>query len=333
MSNTYQAPKQHAIPTLFLRVSLLLVMMASILPAPLQAQAAKPSAPVSALAPTNIITLEVKSARTETRALNGAGVIKGDPILTYQYIINVDNSGDPFQSRTPDCYPRVGDATGPVNPAYPDNCNWPSLVAQPGYAPVADQGTEINLNGTTSLSLPDGNYLISVLADGYKIDGVHFTLPAQTENGIPSLLTVEMQPLPLPSATIRIKVFNDNASTNGQPDIPSEEGIAGFFAVVNDIAGQVSTDVFGNPLCTVYQKTDGVNVDLDVNGDPIIVQMGAGCVSDANGDIVIPNLGPNRYAVSVTMPTNDQNWIQTTTLEGNKDWDTWVQEGYTGFRQ
>ncbi|MEO8137725.1 MAG: SdrD B-like domain-containing protein, partial [Betaproteobacteria bacterium] len=48
------------------------------------------------------------------------------------------------------------------------------------------------------------------------------------------------------------------------------------------------------------------------------------------GKVKIPNLGPNRYALSVT-PPDGSGWVQTTTLEGNHDWDAWVMEGATGL--
>jgi hypothetical protein len=48
------------------------------------------------------------------------------------------------------------------------------------------------------------------------------------------------------------------------------------------------------------------------------------------GVLTIPNLGPNRYALSVVPPTGS-SWVQTTTLEGNHDWDSWVMEGSTGL--
>ena len=46
------------------------------------------AAPQAAL--TNTITLAVISARTEARAFGGAGVVKGDPILNFKYIININ---------------------------------------------------------------------------------------------------------------------------------------------------------------------------------------------------------------------------------------------------
>jgi SdrD B-like domain len=59
------------------------------------------------------------------------------------------------------------------------------------------------------------------------------------------------------------------------------------------------------------------------------------------GHIVIRNLGPGRWAAQVSPPDNldwatnpasyDPAWSQTTTLEGNHDWDTWLVEGDNGL--
>ncbi len=96
--------------------------------------------------------------------------------------------------------------------------------------------------------------------------------------------------------------------------------------------GQVSTDVFGNPLCTTYVRpTRAVRTDIEwVDGGPVVAQVGNGCYSDANGILTIPNLGTDRYTLSVIAP-DGQKWIQTTTLEGNHDWDVWPMEGDTGL--
>lgn len=61
-----------------------------------------------------------------------------------------------------------------------------------------------------SIPLPDGKYLISVIADGFKIDGTHFTV-----RGDDTTVQVKMNPVPLPTVTVRVNVFNDNVSTNG----------------------------------------------------------------------------------------------------------------------
>ena len=47
---------------------------------------------------TNQLSLRVESARTEPDAPGGP-VNKGDEVTEYQYLINVDNTGDPIQPR------------------------------------------------------------------------------------------------------------------------------------------------------------------------------------------------------------------------------------------
>ena len=100
------------------------------------------------------------------------------------------------------------------------------------------------------------------------------------------------------------------------------KGLEGFKVVINDIGGEVTVDLFGNPLCTTY----------DANGDPEppAVQSQSCLYSDANGDIVVPNLGPMRYDVVVVQP-DGAPWYETTTLEGSWSWDTWLQERGTGL--
>ncbi|NUQ84072.1 MAG: DUF11 domain-containing protein [Anaerolineales bacterium] len=267
---------------------------------------------IGGVTPSSISGLFVeRAAALTTSHLTLHVVDAGDSsaIGEYKYLINVDNTGNPFQAREDGC--------SPDDPGYPDSCDWPSIRAVPGAAPIFAQGNQDDFNGVNmnGFDLPDGKYLISVMANGYKLGGIHFTVPLQGTGEV----TVRLHPHPLPTGTIRIKVFHDNASTNGQYDT-SESGLEGFHAVVNDIVGQVSTDIFGNPLCTTY----------DAGGNPTGINL-YGCLnSDANGDIVIPNLGPNRYDVTV-IPPPGQTWLETTTLEGGLSWDTWLQEGSTGL--
>lgn len=308
-----------------LRLGMLLAMLFSLLPAPTLAQAAAQSQ--GAQATTNTLTLSVVAARTEPKAFGGAGVTAGDPVTQYRFLINVDNTGNPDQSYAPDCKPTLADGVTP-NPNYPDLCDWPSIRTVPGAAPILTQGSEVDFNTLTSLTLPDGKYLISVIAEGYKIGGTHFTVPMTT----PAIVTVKLQPHPLPTATMRIKVFEDNSMVNGQFDAPVEDlnGLAGFRASINDTLGEVTVDLYGNPLCSVYQQNPDGTYVLDPNGDPILVTLGNGCFSDANGDLVIPFLGPMRYDVTV-VPPDGSPWTETTTLEGSWSWDTWLSEGGTGL--
>lgn len=289
----------------------------------------------AAAALTNILTLRVVSARTEPKALDGAGVMKGDVVTgPYEWQIVVDNSGDPFDDT--DCFAYLDPPANTVrNPNYPDGCDWPGVKTNAAWAPIVTQGNQDDLNETDGITLPDGKYLISVMAEGFKVDGEHFTVPLE---GV-GLVEVGVHPHPLPSASMVIKVFHDKALTNGQFDAPVEDSVcpgemcmAGFRVMLNDIVGEITADLFGNPLCTVYEKDpDTGEILFDDDGMPIPVpNTGGECLSDEKGLINIPNIGPIRYDVLVT-PPDGTNWIQTTTLEGSHGWDTWLQEGGTGL--
>jgi hypothetical protein len=291
-------------------------------PMPTMAAAAAP-------AQTTTITLRVVNARS----VPDAGLVKGEPIgAPYEFLISIDNTGDPFDAA--DCFAFLDPPDNTIrNPNYPDGCDWPGVRTVPGWAPIYTQGSQVDLNETTGIDLPPGKYLISVMADGYKVDGEHFTVPLPT----PGLIEVAAHPLPLPPAEMVIKVFHDRSMTNGQFDAPVEESICpgvncmqGFRATINDIAGEITADLFGNPLCTQYQKDLNGDVMLDAEGNPIIETLGGICLSDESGTIRIPNIGPLRYDVLVVPPDGEQ-WIQTTTLEGSQGWDTWLQEAGTGL--
>ncbi len=301
-------------------------------------------------APTNVVNLNVISARTEPAAFNGAGVTKGDAITKYKYIINIDNTGTTTQRPDPTTG-ALPTACTPADPGYPDSCQWVSIAGSASSSPIYTQGDQNDF--TNGLTLPDGRYLISVLADGYKLDGTHFTVPLSNP------VTVELQPWPLPDATIQAEIFEDVSPTNSAPDVPAERGLAGFVGHIADYIGEVTTNVYGDPLCgpggcvsQCYVVNNSVDVGtvapIDADGrcpigfsaltDPLlnhtITQTLEGSPIPAGatiqGKLIIPNIGTNRYALSAVAP-NGSHWIQTTTLEGNHDWDAWVMEGATGL--
>jgi hypothetical protein len=280
-----------------------------------------PAAPAALL--TSDLRISVVAARTEPLFNGGAGITEGAVISDYKFLINEDNTGDPAQPRSPLC--------DPASNASLAGCEWPSIRAVPGAAPIVTQGDQSILNTTTGFALPDGRYLISVMADGFKIGGAHFTIPYDDANGP---IEVALQPDPLPLATMRIQVFEDNQSPNGQMDAPVELGLNGFEGRISDVLGEISTDWYGNPLCTEYDGggnpipgTGGICLSGDSNHDGVID--GDDDPAD-RGLIVIPNIGSGRYAALV-VPPDGTDWVQTTTLEGGHDWDTWLQEGATGY--
>jgi hypothetical protein len=281
--------------------------------------------PSAQAATTSDLTLNVISARTEPRAFAGTGVAKGAAIPNFTYIINEDNTGSTAQRS-----PALGTGCAAADLGYPANCDWPSIKEVPHTtSPIVRQGDQADF--ASSLALPVGRYLISVLADGYKIDGEHFSVPLP-ELGV---VTVELEPNPLPDSTLRAQIFQDSAPTNGTMD-QGEPGLAGFAGHIADTLGELQTDVYGNPLCTVYEGEDPdthviplASLDADMLPVPI-GGTGGHCVSDADGLLTMPHLGSNRYALTAT-PPDGKTWIQTTTLEGNHDFDTWLMEGSTGY--
>ena len=339
--------------------------------------AAMGAAPARAATPGSI-TLTVASARTNADTNQNPDnlpiVHKGDPVATYKWLVTVDDVGN-AESKTDAAlnaclpYGKSGTVPGDLAPqaAYnpgdgtkagasaPGACQWPSTRTTPGAVDVVASGDQTDLNGTKSLDLPAGKYLISVTADNFKIDGEHFTV---TEGGsVP--VAVTMQPYPLPLGAVRYKIFSDTIPVDGTYEADAEQGLGGFVGHITDVLGEVTTDFFGNRLCTNYVHRDHLaasdpnytqpgdvplagysrsNYDpyspvlFDADGAAIIDtnDPGGTCYSDRNGDIVMPNLGPDRYAASAVAPSGQQ-WYQTNTLEGSHDWDIWMAEGETGY--
>jgi len=258
---------------------------------------ARVAQPAVTLSTVNILVIDAKT---------------GNPVPNFKWMINLDNTHDNASVINPTTFSPVV-ATGEVR----DGSGMASGIVLPDTVP------------------PDRGYLVTILAnDGvgtlydpdYKIGGKHFTLPQDAGN-----VVVELYPNPLPLATVRVRVFHDNRMVNSEDDIPLEDGLAGFHVVLSDRVGEVTTDWYGNPICTQYETDSAGNMIFDADGSPIPVPgTGGFCVTDDNGYAVIPNLGPDKYEVEV-IPPNGSGWIQTTTIEGTLAIDAWVEEGHSGF--
>ena len=365
----------------------------------------------SAAAPTPVAGIHLKvisGADGTTTAPYVTTIHRGQAIDSFEWLIS-DDSGTGNPAETPQAIASCLPVTAQPSPAAAPNtplakynvagtlplsdCPWPSVHASSGHSTVVASGTEADVARMQD-NLSAGRYLISVTSLGYKIDGSHFEVDSNhnvislngegngfqadgtTPNG--QDLVVSLNPLPKKTNTIRVHVFNDNASTNGQWDGQTETlvtcssaaivaaypacggvinalvvadpatDMSGFVAHMSDVLAEVTTDVYGNPLCTEYVKDAAGNVLLADDGSPTPVTFADGgasgsqlagteslCISDHYGDIEIPNMGPNRYAVTVIPPDprsqGESKWIETTTLEGGHDWDTWNQEGSTGY--
>ncbi len=186
------------------------------------------------------------------------------------------------------------------------------------YAPVVQSGDQ----STSPLADPAKRYFVSVLpkSGGYSNGGTPIAFNQ-------SAATVLVDKGPIPTAQILVRVFADNSPLNNQWDT-NEGPLAGFEVSVDDAGGrygiaggQMMQDAFGNPLGTTYKACsnpagcDSYEVD----------QLGQGFVlSDADGFARFRYLRPGKYTIKV-IPPADQNWQQTTTIEGQKGQDAWVK--------
>jgi len=186
------------------------------------------------------------------------------------------------------------------------------------YMPVIAEGTSAD-------PLPDldpsKHYQLTILPDAdFSLGGTQIT-PGQTA------VTVRVNQQPIPTAQIRVFVFNDNNPINNTPDQPQEVGLEGFTIELEDAGGRygaagqiIRTDAFGNPLGTTY------------NPDGSVLAMGDGVIrTDANGYALIKNVAPAKYGIIAVPPTTDPDWIQTSTIEGKKIIDAWVKANEPGY--
>ena len=287
------------------------------------------TSPAAAAAPLPALALDVVSARTAGPKPDFAQ--KGDVVTDYKFLVQKIEAGDPTQSAAY-CLPMNKGNAGASNANYPAGCNWPGTRTSNTGDPIVAQGTQDDVASVTTDKLADGHYIVSVKADGYEIGAGYFDVP------LTSPVKVELQPYPLPLATIRVRVFQDIVPADGVYEIDAEPGIRGFRAFLNDLLGDVSTDYYGNPICTQYKHNNAGQV-VFVDGKPVIAttltpgSVQGQCLSDSNGDIVIPNMAPGRYGIVVRQSSDKKSWMQTTTLEGAQDHDWWVMAGDTGWGQ
>ncbi|RJQ08484.1 MAG: pectin esterase [Bacillota bacterium] len=226
----------------------------------------------------------------------------GEPIPSFKYLVNENNVGNPLD---------------------PDPSKWPSLRPPASNSPVVAAGDSSN----PSTSVPPGDYLVTVRAPGYKLGGNWASVP---DDGTITV-TVDLQPHPLPLSRIRVHVFHDNHPVNGEDDQPLEFGLPGFRIVIEDAVGEVTTDYFGNAIGTQYEKDSEGHYIIGPDGRPIpIPDTGGNIWTDPDGNALIENLAPGKYGVQA-VPPDGTGWIQTTTIEGTKVIDAWIEEGSTGY--
>ena len=195
-----------------------------------------------------------------------------------------------------------------------------SLSFHTSYMPVAGKGDSAT---STSIALdPTKRYFVSVLPKGsYQMGGAAVAAGATS-------VTVTVNSAPIPTAQISVFAFNDNQPINNAPDLPQEQGLAGFSVLLFEpggtygiSGGQVTQDAYGNPLGTTYDAAGNVLV----RGDSTLK-------TGADGTLLIKNLAPGKYGIQMVPPAGS-NWHQTSTIEGTKTIDAWVKANEPSFFQ
>lgn len=224
----------------------------------------------------------------------------GGPISEFTYLINEDNTNDPFD---------------------PDPMQHPGVAPMASHSPIVAAGRQDTASG---INLPPGRYLISVRATDYKLWGRHIRVGAGGQvfdadgNDLDGTVTIELRPAsesqPLPLSKLEVQVFEDFRIADGFPDFPHEVDANGsvtnmpnFHVVLSDGTGQVVVDWFGNPICGTGK-----------------------CLTNNRGKVTIPNLAHGKYEITA-IPATGSGWVQTTTFEGTKVIDAWLQEGNDGL--
>ena len=194
----------------------------------------------------------------------------------------------------------------------------------------------ISTGETANITLPgtaatDRYYITVTPHTGHDMSGV-------AVNGTQAAVTVEASSSTVPTAQISVFAFKDMNPINNAPDFPNEKGLAGYDVLVIDAAGtygaaggQIIQDTFGNPLDTTYQRTAGV-IDLDAEGNPIVAVLGTGVLKTGDGTPgnplgvkVVKNLAPGKYGIQVLAPAGAEYASPTSTIEGSRVTDAWVQ--------
>jgi large repetitive protein len=191
---------------------------------------------------------------------------------------------------------------------------------------------------------------------GANIAGAQITAPAA--NGV----TVALPPNPLPPGQMSFFVFEDNNPISGDVD-DGERGLGGFQIVIYDTrgssgdqAGQITYDLFNQPLTNALANTPGTGTDgnkypnlcpTTPNGAATPVGVIYTCmpVLDQNGNDISPftgmalvkNVIPGRIDVQAHPAAwregAGEQWIQVSTLEGTPNNDAFVHAGEPAYWQ
>ncbi len=225
------------------------------------------------------------------------------------------------------------DTTNLVRPGVPSTTSISVSIGTSYSIPVAtgtDNAASLAQLDNAAIRNPAKRYVLTVLPDQ---GGLLYTMSAAKLAAGQKSATVKLLTHPVPTAQISVLVFMDNAFINGAPDVPAEPGLPGFKILLFDQVGQMGQDAFANPLGTTYLLTCDANGNNPgtgtsycvnpVDGSYTIVALGNGIFTDNTGNAIIKNLYPGKYGVRA-VPTDNQQWVQTSTIEGTPGIDAWV---------
>lgn len=246
------------------------------------------------------------------------------------------------------------DITYHPDPTSPPSYEVLALGFHKSYMPVVAQGRGAAEFAALALD-PAKHYYVSVLPDdnGNKDDPGHATGGAMFM-GNATEVRVDVYPTPTSPAQISIKVFNDNAATNGAWDT-GEAGLGGFAVTIEDgggryglASGMVNYDMDGLPLTNALDCFGTFDVDAAGNyvaGTYVSTPAKPGVIItcpdnaytrslDIAGEALVKNVYPAKYGIIVTPPEGQvADWVQTSTIEGTKVNDVWVKAGEPAYFQ
>ena len=299
-----------------------------------------PASPAQA-APTSDLSLNVISARTEPRAFGGAGVTKGDADRRTSSTSSTSTTPAPPTQRSP----APGSGCSATDPGYPDNCHWPSIAEPSGWSPIYAQGDQDDFAATSTRCrrpLPDlrpGRRLQDrrralLRRHGRRRPGAHRRSTACSRSSC--------SPTRCPTGTLRALVFEDNAPTNMGPDAGEAE--PGRLRRPHRRHPRRDPDrrlrqpalhqVRGRGLDTTRTRSTPTRSRSAASTPTCSRSRSPAPAASASATRTAcwrsRTWAPTATRVSVT-PPDGQTWIQTTTLEGNHDYDAWVMEGDTGY--
>jgi hypothetical protein len=220
-------------------------------------------------------------------------------------------------------------------PNVPADASNLALSFHTSYMPVVAAGDSMDpARSAADLVLdPAKRYYVSVLPrSGYQMGG------AQIAAG-QDAVTIVVNRDQVPTAQISVFVFEDNQPISGTPDLPQEQGLAGFSITLKEAGGtfgqsggQVIKDAFNNPIGTTYQQNADGSFVYAADGTPAVQTLGNGFVkSGPDGTVLIKYLVPAKYTLEAIPP--NAGWHQTSTIEGTKGIDAWVKANEPAYFQ